>query len=61
MIHVNSFDIKYREDGSEEQFFSNLSVLDADTGAEVWPQYSSVGTAASDWASGSHLRALCKN
>ena len=38
VIHVNSFDIKYREDGSEEQFFSNLSVLDGTTGAEVCAQ-----------------------
>lgn len=42
VIHVNSFDIKYREDGSEEQFFSNLSVLDGTTGAEVSRQIISV-------------------
>jgi len=28
MLRVNSFDIKYREDGSTEQFLSDLSVYD---------------------------------
>lgn len=28
MLHVNSFDVKYREDGSVDQFVSDLSVLD---------------------------------
>ena len=28
MLRVNSFDIKYREDGSTEQFLSDLSVFD---------------------------------
>ena len=29
MLRVNSFDIKYREDGSTEQFLSDLSVYDS--------------------------------
>ncbi len=29
MLRVNSFDIKYRDDGSTEQFLSDLSVFDA--------------------------------
>lgn len=28
MLRVNSFDIKYRDDGSVEQFLSDLSVFD---------------------------------
>lgn len=28
MLHVNSFDVKYRDDGSVEQFVSDLSVFD---------------------------------
>ncbi len=28
MLHVNSFDVKYREDGSVDQFVSDLSVFD---------------------------------
>ncbi len=34
MLHVNSFDVKYREDGSVDQFVSDLSVLD-DQGREL--------------------------
>lgn len=29
-VHVNSFEIKYREDGSVQQFLSDLSVADKD-------------------------------
>lgn len=28
MLHVNSFDVRYREDGAVEQFVSDLSVFD---------------------------------
>ncbi len=28
VLHVNSFDVKYRDDGSVEQFVSDLSVYD---------------------------------
>jgi cytochrome c biogenesis protein len=28
MLHVNSFDVRYREDGSVEQFVSDLSIFD---------------------------------
>lgn len=34
VLHVNSFDVKYRSDGSEEQFVSDLSVWAPD-GREV--------------------------
>ena len=30
ILHCNSFDVKYRPDGSEEQFVSDLSVWDTD-------------------------------
>ena len=30
MLHVNSFEIRYRDDGSVEQFVSDLSVLAPD-------------------------------
>lgn len=30
VLHVNSFEVKYRADGSEEQFVSDLSVWDSD-------------------------------
>lgn len=35
MIRVNDFSIEYREDGSEKQFFSDLSVLDVNTGEQL--------------------------
>lgn len=28
MLHVDTFHIEYREDGSEQQFYSDLSILD---------------------------------
>jgi len=35
VVRVNDFSIEYREDGSEKQFFSDLSVLDASTGEQL--------------------------
>ena len=35
VIRVNDFSIEYREDGSEKQFFSDLSVLDVNTGEQL--------------------------
>ena len=35
MVRVNDFSIQYRDDGSEKQFFSDLSVLDATTGEQL--------------------------
>ena len=35
VVRVNDFSIEYRDDGSEKQFFSDLSVLDATTGEQL--------------------------
>ena len=35
VVRVNDFSIEYREDGSEKQFFSDLSVLDPATGEQL--------------------------
>ena len=35
ILHVNSFEVKYRSDGSEEQFLSDLSVYRADGGEQL--------------------------
>lgn len=42
VIHVDKFDIDYREDGSERQFSSDLSVIDPETGAVLSQQQISV-------------------
>lgn len=42
MLHVDKFDIDYREDGSERQFTSDLSVIDPETGAVLSQQHISV-------------------
>lgn len=41
-MRVDNFEIDYREDGSERQFFSDLSVLDAATGRTLSTQHISV-------------------
>ena len=42
MVHVDKFNIEYREDGSERQFTSDLSILDAATGRPLSSQHISV-------------------
>lgn len=42
VLHVDKFDIDYREDGSERQFTSDLSVIDPETGAVLSQQHISV-------------------
>ncbi len=42
MVRVDNFQIDYREDGSERQFMSDLSVLDASTGRTLSTQHISV-------------------
>lgn len=42
VIHVDKFDIDYREDGSERQFSSDLSVIDPESGAVLSQQHISV-------------------
>lgn len=42
VVRVDKFNIDYREDGSERQFYSDLSVLDAATGRTLSTQHISV-------------------
>lgn len=42
VVRVDNFQIDYREDGSERQFQSDLSVLDAGTGRTLSSQHISV-------------------
>ncbi len=41
-MRVDNFQIDYREDGSERQFMSDLSVIDAATGRQLSSQHISV-------------------
>lgn len=42
MVRVDKFSIDYREDGSERQFYSDLTVLDGTTGQPLSTQHISV-------------------
>lgn len=42
MLHVDKFEIDYREDGSERQFSSDLSIIDPETGRTVSTQHINV-------------------
>jgi ResB-like family len=42
VVRVDKFSIDYREDGSERQFYSDLTVLDGTTGRPLSTQHISV-------------------
>mmetsp|Transcript_15282 Transcript_15282/g.46183 ORF Transcript_15282/g.46183 Transcript_15282/m.46183 type:complete len:298 (+) Transcript_15282:3-896(+) len=42
VLHVDKFEIDYREDGSERQFSSDLSIIDPETGRTVSTQHINV-------------------
>lgn len=42
VVRIDKFNIDYREDGSERQFYSDLTVLDGATGRPLSTQHISV-------------------
>jgi cytochrome c biogenesis protein ResB len=60
VVRVDKFSIDYREDGSERQFYSDLTVLDGTTGQPLSTQHISVNKPLRWGECIAHDRPCCK-